>query len=525
MKKLFTTIFSLKFFSILLLLFQIVGLVLIIAFLDEYFWTIQVFFQILAIPTALIITNSKSDSAYKISWLFLLAIFPAFGIVFYLLFANKKFSKREIKKITPIVSSMKKSMEDKKTDGYIDKIDRDKDGDCYNIANYIKNCSYCNIYKDTKTTFFPWGEEAFKVMLDKLKMAKHYIFLEYFIIKPGIMWSSILNILEEKVKEGVDVRVIYDDFGSLTTLESKYYLTLRKKGIKAFAFNKIKPILDVRMNNRDHRKILVIDGYIGFTGGINIADEYINKDIRFGKWKDNAIMLEGDGVFSLTSLFLSTWLTFFHKDKNDEGNVSIDFSNFYPSKYLKETSDYKKARGLIQAYGSLPFTYESVGLNVYLNLILKAKKSIYISTPYLILNQSMLDALSLASRNGVDVKIITPGIPDKKTVFQVTKSYYEPLIEAGVEIYEYTPGFVHGKVFLVDDIMGTVGTVNLDYRSLFLHMENGTFIYKADCLNDIKKDFELTFLVCKKISLSECRKTNKFLKLYRYILRAFAPLL
>lgn len=521
MKKFFTRLFSPKTFTILFLLLEIIVLILLIAFLNDYFWIGQLFFGIAAIPVGLIIINSKSDNSYKISWLFFLAMTPVFGISFYLFFANKKFSKREKKKIEPIIASMKKSMEDKKSDGYIDKIDINQEGNCYSIANYIKNESWCNIYKDTKTTFFPWGEEAFPIMKEKLKSAKHYIFLEYFIIKPGKMWDEILEILEQKVKENVDVRVIYDDFGCLATLPNNYYKALRKKGIKAFAFNKIKPILNIRMNNRDHRKILVIDGHTGFTGGINIADEYINEDIRFGKWKDNAIMLEGDAVFSLTSLFLSTWLSFY-SDLNKE---KINFIDYYPSKYMNETKEYKSAKGLIQPYGSLPFSYESVGQNVYLNMILKATKSIYISTPYLILNQEMLDALKLASKSGVQVKIITPGIPDKKTVFQVTRSYYQTLLEAGVEIYEYTPGFVHGKVFLVDNMMGTVGTVNLDYRSLFLHMENGTFIYKAPCLEDIKTDFEKTFLVCKKISLQDCKKTNLFLKMYRAILRAFAPLL
>lgn len=521
MKKFFTRLFSPKTLTILFLFIEIVVLILFIIFLDEYLWISQLFFGIAIIPICLIIVNSKCDNSYKISWLFFLAMAPIFGIVFYLLFANKKFTKKEKAKIKPIIASMKKSMEDKKSDGYIDKIDIEKDGNCYSIANYIKNESWCNIYKDTKATFFPWGEEAFPKMKEKLRKAKHYIFLEYFIIKPGKMWNEILEILEQKVKENVDVRVIYDDFGCLATLPNNYYKILRKKGIKAFAFNKIKPTLNIRMNNRDHRKILVIDGHTGFTGGINIADEYINKDIRFGKWKDNAIMLEGDAVFSLTSLFLSTWLSFY-KNKED---VNINFADYYPSKYMNETTEYKSAKGLIQPYGSLPFSYESVGHNVYLNMILKATKSIYISTPYLILNQEMLDAIKLASKSGVKVKIITPGIPDKKTVFQVTRSYYQTLIESGVEIYEYTPGFVHGKVFLVDNMMGTVGTVNLDYRSLFLHMENGTFIYKAPCLQDIKSDFEKTFLVCKKISLQDCKKTNLFLKMYRTILRVFAPLL
>lgn len=519
MKKFLHRLFSPTFLAILLILLQLALLVLIFAYLDTYFWTIQLFFELMAIPVAFAIFNSKMNSSYKIAWMFFVIVSPLFGVLFYLLFANKKFTKRELRKIAPIDKSMKESMNSAEADGAIHKIDQTTDGACYNIARYIKRFSNCNIYQDTSTTYFAWGEDAFPVMLEKLRAAKHYIFLEYFIISPGKMWNKILAILKEKAQNGVDVRVIYDDFGCLATLPSNYDKKLEAMGIKCLAFNKIRPLLDIRMNNRDHRKILVIDGYVGFTGGINIADEYINEIVRFGKWKDNCIMLEGDAVFSLTSLFLSTWLL---RKKDKE---TLKFSDYLPSKYIPQQKKNIKANGFVQPYGSLPYTYENASYNVYLNLILKATRYIYISTPYLVLNSTMQEAICLAAKSGVKVKILTPGIPDKKTVFEVTRSFYKPLVESGVEIYEYQPGFVHEKVFLVDDIMGTVGTVNLDYRSLFLHMENGTFLYKTDCLKDIKNDFEQTFLVSKQQTLEVVNKVNPFRKFYRLILKIFSPLL
>ncbi len=518
MKKFLNKIFSPQFIAILLILLQLVILILFFAFIDTSLWIIQLGFDIIAIPTAFHIFNSKMNSSYKIAWMFFIIISPVFGTAFYILFANKKFTKREVRKIAPINKMMKEAMNAPEADGAIGKLDKNLDGDCLNIATYIKHFSNCNIYQDTATTYFSWGEDAFPVILKKLKEAKHYIFLEYFIIAQGKMWDSILEILKEKARSGVDVRVIYDDFGCLKTLPAHYDRYLEKEGIKCLIFNKIKPFLDIRMNNRDHRKILVIDGFTGFTGGINIADEYINEKVRFGKWKDNCIMLEGDAVFSLTSLFLSTWLL----RKNDK--EEIDFRKYYPYQHVNKNKN-NNTKGFVQPYGSLPYTYENAGYNVYLNLILKAKKYIYIATPYLILNSTIQEAICLAAKNGVKVKMLTPGVPDKKNVFEVTRSFYKPLVEAGVEIYEYQPGFVHSKMFLVDDIMGTVGTVNLDYRSLFLHMENGTFLYKTNCLKDIKNDFEETFLVSKKQTLDIINKTNIFKRFYRILLKVFSPLL
>lgn len=515
MKKFLTKLFSPVTFTALLFLIQFSVLIVAIYLANTYVWIVQIIFEIIAIPVAIIIINSKTDNSYKISWLFFDVVTPIFGTIFYLLFANKKFTKKEKKIVNPIKNTISSF---NSAHNVIERIDLNRDDNCYSVAKYIQGHALSNIYSNTNVKFFKWGEDAFPFILEKLKSAKKYIFLEYFIIHPGKMWNSILDILIQKAKEGLDVRVIYDDFGCLSTLPKNYYKKLRSYGIKSFPFNKIKPIIDIRNNNRDHRKIIVIDGYIGFTGGINLADEYINEEIRFGKWKDNAIMIEGEAVFSLTSLFLSSWHIFYEKDKLPE------FEYYQPNHFLP--SDYRISKdGLIQPYGSVPFDYESVGHNVYLKLINRATKYIYISTPYLILNQEMQDALCLAAKSGVDVRIMVPGIPDKKLVFEVTRSYYRALIESGVKIYEYEPGFVHGKVFLVDDIMGTVGTVNLDYRSLFLHFENSTFIYKNSCLKDIKEDFLESFVLSKKISLESCVKTNIFRKLFRIILRIFAPLL
>lgn len=515
MKKILTKIFSPVTFTALLVLIQFAILIFAIYLANTYIWIIQVIFEIIAIPVAIIIINSKADNNYKITWLFFDVVTPIFGTIFYLLFANKKFTKKEKKIVKPIKDTINSFTS---SNTYIEKINLDKEEKGYSVAKYIQNYGLSSLYSNSEVKFFCWGEDAFPYMLEKLKSAKKYIFLEYFIIHPGKMWNSILDILIQKAKEGLDVRVIYDDFGCLSTLPKNYYKKLNSYGIKSFAFNKIKPILDIRNNNRDHRKILVIDGYIGFSGGINLADEYINEEIRFGKWKDNAIMIEGEAVFSLTTLFLSIWHIFYEKDKFP----SLEY--YRPNNFLPDGYNLKKD-GFIQPYGSVPYDVEAIGHNVYLKMINCATKYIYISTPYLILNQEMQDALTLAAKSGVDVRILVPGIPDKKLIFEVTRSYYRSLIESGVKIYEYEPGFVHGKVFLVDDIMGTVGTVNLDYRSLFLHFENGTFIYKASCLKDIYNDFNHSFALSKNISLDSCIKTNVFRKLFRILLRIFSPLL
>ena len=316
-------------------------------------------------------------------------------------------------------------------------------------------------------------------MLEELKKAEKFIFFEYFIVNHGEMWNSILEILEEKAKKGVDVRVMYDDLGCLSTLKSSYPKELDKKGIKCVAFNKLKPFAGVIMNNRDHRKILVIDGKVAFSGGINIADEYINKITKYGHWKDNAIRVKGDAVWNYTVMFLSIWNSFRHEDG--------DYTKF------KYKFDNNINNGFVIPYGETPLDEEVTGEDIYLNIINQANKYVYIFTPYLIIDTDVINALNLAAKRGVDVRVVIPGIPDKKVVYTLSESYVEPLIKGGVKVYKYTPGFVHSKVFVADDNIATVGTINMDYRSLYLHFECGCYFENVDVIKDIKKRFNSNY--------------------------------
>lgn len=473
--------------------------------------------EILSIIVAIPIINSRMDPSYKITWLAFMIVNSILGALFYILFANKKFTKKEKIRNAPTLKSLNTALDSPESNGVSSSLEAIKDGDIYNLASYIRKYSFTDTYTNTRTTYYPWGEKAFPVMVEKLKKAKHYIFMEYFIIDPGKFWDTILEVLLEKVKEGVEVRLIYDDLGCLSTLPDDYDKYLNSQGIKCYRYSPLKPIVDIRMNNRDHRKIMVIDGHTGFTGGINIADEYINEIVRFGKWKDNAIMLEGDGVFGLTNLFLSTWVRITQEE-------TPDFKEYLPAKYALEVEPVR-AKGYVSVYGSIPYTYETVGLNIYEMLCYTAKKTLDISTPYLILNKEMENAICNAAKSGVRVRLLTPHVPDKKTVFELTRANYRMLLRSGVEIYEYTPGFVHAKMFVVDGRIATVGTINLDYRSLFLHSENGCLLYETDSIKDIQKDFDETFKVSEKFYLEKYNATPRMKKLFRKILQIFAPLM
>jgi len=347
-----------------------------------------------------------------------------------------------------------------------------------------------------------------------LKKAEKFIFLEYFIIEEGVMWNSILDILKQKAEEGVDVRVIYDDAGCIFKLPYGYNKKLESMGIKCRVFNPLVPLLSSRINNRDHRKIAIIDGHTGFTGGINLADEYINEYEKFGHWKDSAIMIKGEAVWSMTVMFLSMWN---YLDGSNE-----DFNKFKPDiEPLEESCK----DGYVQPFADNPLDDETVGEIVYLNLINKARRYVYITTPYLIIDNEIITALTSAAKGGVDVRIITPYCGDKWYVHEVTRSYYRTLIESGVKIYEYTPGFIHSKTFVVDDEYGVVGTINMDYRSLFLHFECGVWMYKCRTIRDIKKDFNDTLKMCREITIEELNEIKWYKTLERMILRIFAPLM
>ena len=463
----------------------------------------------LSIIIVFIIINNKSNPSYKIAWIVPVMIFPIFGGLFYLLYGGNKLSTRE--KLKMVIQNIEMTNSLKQDDEIIKKIG-DKSIYAKNQSDYILNYAKCPVYNNTETTYFKIGEEKFEALLRELKKAEKFIFLEYFIIQEGKMFNSILEILEEKAKQGVDVRLIYDDVGCIVTLPHNYKNTLEAKGIKCRVFNPIKPFFTRRLNNRDHRKIVVIDGDVGFTGGINLADEYINEYEKHGYWKDAGIMLKGDAVWNLTVMFLSMW------DYID--NKEEDYIKFKPSK-----NKYYNSKGYVQPFDDSPLINEPIGETVYLNLINKAKDYIYINTPYLIIDNEMATALKIAAKSGVDIKIVTPYIPDKKFVHAVTKSYYESFIKDGIEIYEFTPGFMHAKTFVVDDEYGVVGSINLDFRSLYLHYECGVWLYKTDSIKSMKDDYLETLKRCHKVTMEECKNTSSIRKVLRLIIRMFAPLL
>jgi cardiolipin synthase len=380
-------------------------------------------------------------------------------------------------------------------------------------AHYVQDYSGFPVYAHTQSLYLDSGEAFFQRVIKELKKAQRYIFMEFFILKRGIMLNPILAILEQKAREGLDVRLMYDDLGCFMTLPPDFKAHLEKKGIKCFVFNPFRPILSSLQNNRDHRKIIAIDGKVAFTGGMNLADEYINIVERFGHWKDAAIMLKGEGAWSLTLIFLQMW--------NIQPGINDSYASFYP---WKESPCEIESDGFVQPYADNPIDEENVGEHVYIQIINKAKKYVYINTPYLILDQSLLSALALAAKSGVDVRIITPYRWDKWFVAITSRSYYHQLISAGVKVFEYASGFNHGKTFVSDDAIATVGTTNLDFRSLYLHFECGVLLYHSAAVQAVKEDFLRTIPTSHEITLQECTY-NAFQRIFHDVLHIFAPLM
>ena len=509
MKKILRFITQRVVITALLIVLQALLLFGFIWKLDNYFVYFYAGSVLLSLLITLGIINSKSNPAYKIAWLIPILLFPVFGGLVYLLFGSDRTGRYLRKKLQGIGTEM---------DNVIGEAHRRSGAeqlppDAANQSRYISHCAYCPPYQNTTTEYLPLGEVKFERMVEELKKARHYIFLEYFIIQEGKMWNTILDILRQKAAEGVDVRVIYDDMGCIMILPTGYDRTLEQMGIKCRIFNPFVPILSSRFNTRDHRKICVIDGNVGFTGGINLADEYINAYEKHGHWKDTSILLKGEAVFNLTVMFLSMW------DYLDGTTGKTDYSRYYPTVWDEN------AKGYVQPFADNPLDDEAVGETVYLNLINKAKRYVYITTPYLILSSEMLTALTSAAKCGVDVRIITPHIPDKWYVHAVSRSHYQPLIEAGVKIYEYTPGFIHAKTFVVDDDYAVVGTINLDYRSLYLHFECAVWMYQTPSVAQVRDDFFKTQQISQEITLEECRSLSFPRRLGRSVLRVFAPLM
>lgn len=455
------------------------------------------------------IVSGKSDPGYKTGWVIIVMLLMPFGVVAYLLLGGNRLSKYNQRRLWMAGLKIYECL------GAFCNRSAALSGlageDAGRIAQYLEEAASCPVYGNTATTYYPLGEDCLQDMLDAFRNAERYIFLEYFIIEEGIFWSAILDVLKEKAAQGIEVRVLYDDAGTAFRLPWNYPARLERMGIHCRVFNRMVPVLSLRQNNRDHRKYAIVDGEIAFTGGINLADEYINVNARFGHWKDSVIRLEGDAVWSMTVSFLAMWD--FTKDKG------WDFTRYQP------LQSHRYEPGYVQPYHDCPWDEEPVGQVVYLNLIFRAKRYVYITTPYLVLDHALNMALMSAAKSGVDVRIITPHIPDKKWVFEVTRTYYQELLEAGVQIFEYEPGFIHGKNMVVDDFFATVGTVNLDYRSMFLHFENGVVLYGTPAVERVRDDFLDTQTKSLMVTLADFRDVPVTRRLLRKILRLFAPLL
>lgn len=513
LKRILKLLFNRIFYVALALLIQM-GWLLITAWrLAAYSKYISNAIGIISVLIVLWIVNKKINPSYKLGWTILIMTVPVFGVLLYVLFGKSRIAQAIQDKYTQVQEESLPYMEqDEQT---FQELAEQSAGAAVQ-SRYIHQYSSFPVHGNTTAEYFQVGDDMFPVLVRELEQAQHYIYIEYFIINDGVMWRTILDILERKAKEGVDVRLIYDGFGCLTTLPNRYDKVLREKSIKCTIFNPFRPLLNIVQNNRDHRKICVIDGKTGFTGGINLADEYINQKERFGHWKDTAVMLKGEAVWNMTVMFLHMWSVVNNSAEPMEHELHM------PHKYHPEAFE---DDGFVQPYSDTPLDGEVLGENVYLNIINRAKKYVYICTPYLIIDNEMMTALCLAAKSGVDVRIMTPGVPDKKMVFLLTQSYYEQLLEAGVRIYEYQPGFLHAKSFVCDDEIAVVGTINLDYRSLYLHFECAAFLYKNSEIPAVENDFQETLKKCQKITQEDYKKQKSFDKIAGSILRVFAPLM
>ena len=507
-KKWFRIVFRQRVFVILLLLLQVCLMVFTVYSSSRTYKWIHYFLYVVSIVVVLHIISTSQKPSYKLIWSVTILLFPLFGGLLYIFIrlqtlspGFRRFFSEAEKRTLPLFK------QDEKTDRAL----QDAAPAYKTLAHYlIKTCRLC-AYPNRHVEFLSPGEEKFARMLEALRGAKRFIFLEYFIISEGEMWSAILEILKDKAAAGVDVRLIYDDLGCFMKLPIDFQKQMEAYGIKCRIFNKFRPALSTLQNNRDHRKIAVIDGEWAFTGGINIGDEYINKASLLGHWKDASLLLGGEAVNSFTLMFLIMWQALTGKQEE-------------ASPFLTAPKDAPAEDGFVIPYCDNPIDDEYVGEQVYMNMITGARQYLYIETPYLILDDSVTAALILAAKSGVDVRIITPHSPDKWYVHMTTRSYYRDLIRGGVKIYEYTPGFIHSKVMVADDMVAVVGSINLDFRRLYLHFECGSLLLQTKAVLDIKEDFLNTLDGCEQVSEKACR-VGFVKKVMQSVLRLLAPLM
>lgn len=511
MKKFLSLLTSRLFIVFALIAVQAWIIISIFLYFDEQSKLINTAFFILSVVMTLYIVNKNQNPSYKLAWIIVILVLPVLGVTMYVFFSQRKLSKKMQCKAKVEFNKTKALLgQDRRVTHEIGQLSMD----ALRQSEYIRRGSMFPVYDKTYSEYYPSGETFFAQLKEELEQAERYIFMEYFIVQAGEMWDSILDILKRKAAAGVDVRFMYDDMGCARTLPTGYYKKLREMGIRSVVFNPLRPELSSIFNNRNHQKITVIDGHTAFCSGANLADEYINAIERFGHWKDGAVMLKGAGAWSFTMMFLQAWNFMMCED--------TDYSAFRPAgeKLAGIESD-----GYVQPFADDPMDDEYVSENTYMNMIGRAKKYLYINTPYLILDNEFMTALQNAAKSGVDVRITTPHIPDKKMVFLLTRAHYGALLRAGVRIFEYTPGFIHTKSFVCDDEYGIIGTINLDYRSLFLHYECGVWLYRAKPVQALKEDYLKTLEVCTEVSYDEVHNRPFYVRILQAVLRVFAPMM
>ena len=508
-KGIFSLLFSRFFVIVLLLLVQVFLVISFYSWLKDLLPFFSVVTVAFTIGGVIYLFNCDMDSSAKLTWMFIIAIVPITGVAL-LAFTQTNLGHRTIqRRVAELLQTTKKAVPQSRET--MEKLA----GDPYatdDLVAFMNRSGCFPACENTEVTYFPLGEDKFAAMLEELRKAEKFIFMEYFIIDEGYMWGEILRILEAKAKAGVDVRVMYDGMCEISLLPSNYCELLEQHGIKAKAFAPIRPIVSSHYNYRDHRKILVIDGKVAFNGGVNLGDEYINRVEQFGHWKDTAVMMKGEAARSFTLMFLQMW------------NITEENARYEP--WIAETGYApEKPSGYVIPFGDCPLDEDKVGRAVYMDMLNRATDYVHIMTPYLILDGELETAILYAAQRGVDVRLILPGIPDKKLAFALAKSHYKRLVNAGVNIFEYTPGFVHAKVFVSDDCKAVVGTINLDYRSLYHHFECATYLYKVDCVSDIERDFQDTMAKCRKVTPETIENETLYYKVVGSLMKFVAPLM
>lgn len=502
------------FITALLILIQVVWLIELFVRLNKYSTGISLVSSAIALIVVIKIYGRDMNSAMKMPWMILIMAFPVAGVGIYLLCGHSGVNIGIRKHFQALQSELTPLLPDK--EDILQKMS-DEDRQTANMAHYISHSAGYPVYDNTDLEFYPEAVDGFEAQKEALKQAKKFIFMEYHAIEDAQSFAGMKSILFEKAKEGVEVRLIYDDVGSMGFINTDFVKQMESQGIQCRIFNKIVPFVNMFMNNRDHRKITVIDGKVGFTGGYNLADEYFNITHPYGYWKDTGVKLTGDAVKSLTASFLTMWNAIDHTDSQEAYDEYIDATD--------GTYNAASQECYVQPYSDNPLGHDRIGEDVYLNILKNAKHYVYITTPYLIITDEMERELRLAVKRGVDVRIVTPGIPDKKMVYKITRSYYEPLCSAGVRIYEYTPGFCHAKQWVADDELCVVGTINMDFRSLYLHFENAVFTYNRELAGKVKADMLNNFEISNEVTSDYAVDVIRPLKLGTCMLHMISPLL